>query len=103
MSSFEEGNFPSSNGSQPYLENTDIRYGFAQSASPFAFDPKVPTSAHIELAGKLAFEVAQLQAQLAVANAGPDLLGISPPGIETGGYLLHADGSHVFLGLASVH
>jgi hypothetical protein len=99
VSSFEDGNFPFPNGSQPYLEIGSVQ------ASPFSFvvDPKLPKSAHIELAGKLAFEMAQLQAQIAVANAAPDIFGISSLGIETGGYLLHADGSHVSLGLASVH
>lgn len=101
MSSFEDGNFPFPNGSQPYLEINDGRYGSVQPA--FIVDPRFPKSAHIELAGKFAFEMAQLQAQIAVANAAPDIFGVSPPGIETGSYLLHADGSHVPLGLASVH
>ena len=70
-------------------------FSFEDSSFPFSciVNPKLPKSAHIELAGKMALEMVQLQARLvAVANVAPE---ISPPGIETSG--------HVSLGLASVH
>ena len=48
---FEDGNFPFSNGSQPYLEINDGRYGSIQSASLFSLviDPKISSSSSSNL------------------------------------------------------
>ncbi len=61
--------------------SADGRYGSVQPASPFSFvvDPRIPKEAHIKLAGKSAFEMAQLAP--IVTNAAQDI----PPQKKRGG------------------